>query len=377
MEQHSSLLSSVTLGPLTLRNRVCLSAVWMGRVDRQTGKPLPSLVAHYKAVAQGDCGLVIVEHTAVAPEGLADATMLRLYSDEHIAYHKEIVDTVHSVPGAKVIVQLNNAGANGVHPDRYAPSAVDVPGMGKGKEMTLAMIEQTKKDFVDAAKRAKAAGYDGIQIHSAHGYLLSSFLSPATNKRTDKYGGESIENRARLLLEIAHDIREAMGKDFAVALKINCNDFAGDEGVKPEEVGWICKQLEGVLDFVELSGGTPFGKHGTIRTGMFHKDPATELWYADELKTISSMTSMPLCVVGGVRTPAGAERALETGATLVSLGRPFIRHPDLVKYWEEGKAFSPCVSCNQCIMKPMKERCPVRCWARYSEGEFNPYEGEK
>eukprot|EP00766_Chilomastix_caulleryi_P000510 gnl/Chilomastix_caulleri/1499.p1 GENE.gnl/Chilomastix_caulleri/1499~~gnl/Chilomastix_caulleri/1499.p1 ORF type:complete len:175 (+),score=32.58 gnl/Chilomastix_caulleri/1499:60-584(+) len=160
-----------------------------------------------------------------------------------------------------------------------------------------------------------------------------------------------------------------MGPEFAVSVKINCNDYAGEGGVGPEDIGWVCKRLEGIVDFVELSGGTPFGEYGMIRPGVFHKEPEKQVWYYEELKIIAQMTTMPLSVVGGIRTPGGALRALEGGATLVGLGRPFIRHADIVKHWLEGRELSPCISCNQCITRRPPGK-PSRCWVKYEPGDL-------
>jgi 2,4-dienoyl-CoA reductase-like NADH-dependent reductase (Old Yellow Enzyme family) len=215
-------------------------------------------------------------------------------------------------------------------------------------------IQNVISAFEAGAKRAKAAGFDGIQIHSAHGYLLSQFLSPAFNQRTDDYGGD-IQNRARIHLHILQRIRQAVGEDYPVLIKMNCQDFI-ENGLSPEDSLQVAKMLvaEGI-DAIELSGGVLISqKLSPSRLGIKSEDE--EAYFQEYTKAFKNQIDVPLILVGGNRSYTVAERLVEEGiADYISMSRPFIREPGLINRWKSGDlSKAECVSDNMCFEPGMK-----------------------
>ncbi|MDI6726164.1 MAG: hypothetical protein QMD32_04305, partial [Smithellaceae bacterium] len=189
--------------------------------------------------------------------------------------------------------------------------------------------------FAAAARRAKAAGFDGVQIHSAHGYLLSQFLSPIFNRRHDDYGG-TIQNRLRLHLEVCRAIRETVGDDYPVLIKINCEDFS-ENGLTPEDSLRACKLLsQAGVDAFEMSGGLlTGGKLSPSRSGI--NSPEKEAYFREHAKAFKKEINSPLILVGGLRSLDVAEEIIKTGtADYISLCRPLIREPGLINRWKSG-----------------------------------------
>lgn len=209
--------------------------------------------------------------------------------------------------------------------------------------------------------RAKKAGFDGVQIHAAHGYLLSQFLSPFFNKRKDAYGG-NIENRARLVLEILKNIRASVGHDFPVLIKINSEDFL-DGGLTVDDMLHVAAFLEQVdIDAIELSGGTAYsGKRIQARIVKIDTKEK-EVFYRAAAKRYKERIRVPLMVVGGIRSYEVAERLVEKGmADYISMCRPFIREPQLVNRWKQGDTSkAKCLSDNLCF-KPLREGKGIYC----------------
>jgi 2,4-dienoyl-CoA reductase-like NADH-dependent reductase (Old Yellow Enzyme family) len=201
--------------------------------------------------------------------------------------------------------------------------------------MTLEDIREDVEAFGAAAYRAREAGFDGVQIHAAHGYLLSQFLSPAFNKREDDYGGP-VENRARALLEVLRRLKTEVGHDFPILVKMNSEDFV-DDGLSLEDAVTVGSMLEeGGIDAIELSGGTPLsGKLGSIRKEI--KSEEDEAYFKDSAKAFKRALQIPLILVGGIRSIQVAEKLLSEGiADYISMSRPFVREPSLVKRWASG-----------------------------------------
>jgi 2,4-dienoyl-CoA reductase-like NADH-dependent reductase (Old Yellow Enzyme family) len=216
--------------------------------------------------------------------------------------------------------------------------------------MTIADIHKAIEDFALAAVRAKKAGFDGVQIHAGHGYLLSQFLSPFFNKRKDDYGGK-IENRARLTLEVFHRIRLLTGEHFPILLKINSDDFL-ENGFNVNEMLQVCRMLEEAgIDAIELSGGCQIsGKFFPPRPrDPFSRNP--EVYYREAAQLYKKNFRTPLILVGGIRSYQIAKSLVEEGfADYVSLSRPLIREPGLVNRWKSGDLRkSTCISDNLCL----------------------------
>ena len=221
--------------------------------------------------------------------------------------------------------------------------------------MTARDIANTIEDFVKAAARAKRAHFDGVQLHVAHGYLLSSFLSPYTNKRSDAYGG-STEKRTRIVVEIVRGIRSKLGMDYPVIVKLNASDYLRG-GLTVEECSEVAKILENEgIDGIEVSAGTAESGKASYWKGPFSEED--EGYFVSMAFRIKSAVSVPVFGLGGIRTEVVMERILKEGKVdLISMCRPFIRDPLLVKKIRTGQTErSECISCNKCV-NPRGIRC--------------------
>jgi 2,4-dienoyl-CoA reductase-like NADH-dependent reductase (Old Yellow Enzyme family) len=230
-----------------------------------------------------------------------------------------------------------------------AVSRVDGFASSPRKAMAIEDIRGITADFGRAARRAKEAGFDGVQIHAAHGYLMSQFLSPVFNKRTDAYGGP-VGNRARALLEALKSVRSEVGERFPVLVKLNSEDHleGGLTLSDSLEAGSLLEKAG--LDAIELSGGTLVsGKLIPSRAGIKTEDK--EAYFREAARVFKKEVSLPIILVGGVRSPQVAEKLLREGyADYFSMSRPFIREPDLVRRWQSGeRSKAKCVSDNQCF----------------------------
>ena len=253
----SRLFENTAINGMWLNNRFVRSATWEGMAE-EDGTCTPRLVDLMGQLAQGDVGLIISSHAYVREDGQAGPWQLGIYKDEQIEALKKMTATVHQ-HGGKIVLQLAHAGYY-AHPKLIgkAPMALSkVKGIAKGERMEMSdqYIKDLVNDFGAAGHRAKDAGFDGVQIHAAHGYLLSQSLSPAFNKRKEPYGG-SLENRARLTLEILATLRKNVGNDYPILIKMNNKDFI-DDGLKQEEALRIaCLLQDNGIDAIEVSGGT-------------------------------------------------------------------------------------------------------------------------
>ena len=200
-----------------------------------------------------------------------------------------------------------------------------------------------------AARRGLEAGFDAVELHGAHGYLLNQFVAPYTNRRADRYGGD-VQNRARFVCEVYQRVRDEVGSKFPVLIKMNCEDFAPG-GASLEDSIYLARRLaEMGIDAIEISGGTPAsGKLGANRTGIGKmKD---EGYFVPQAREIRKAVDVPLILVGGLRSPQLMERILQEGtADYFSMSRPFIREPFLIKRWQGGDLTKArCISCNLCF----------------------------
>jgi 2,4-dienoyl-CoA reductase-like NADH-dependent reductase (Old Yellow Enzyme family) len=227
--------------------------------------------------------------------------------------------------------------------------------------MTLEEIDQTVEAFGSAASRAKEAGFDAAQIHGAHGYLVSEFISPLFNKRTDDYGG-SVENRARLPVRVVEAVREAVGDDYPLLFRINSTDKL-EGGVSPRQMVQTCAMLEEAgVDAFEVSGGTSY----VLRTGEMELSWAPTqnrtVYWRDAAEQYKRDVSAPLVLVGGIRSLATAQELADGGvADYISMCRPFVREPDLIGRWEAGDTRdAECLSCNQCGYATLQGQ-PLHC----------------
>jgi 2,4-dienoyl-CoA reductase-like NADH-dependent reductase (Old Yellow Enzyme family) len=325
------------IGNLELKNRFVRSATGEFAANKN-GTITRLFFPLYSSLAKGEVGLIIGGDLYVLDEGKVGDGMTGISNDFHVAGHKQITKIVHdSGTGSRIAAQLNHSGAHSI--STKAPSIRDdmrVQQMGEED------IENMIAGFRNAAIRAKKAGYDMIQIHAAHGYLINQFLSRRTNLRTDSWGG-SLENRAWLLLSVYHDVRSAVGADFPIIAKINGSDDPF-EGFPVEESTEVVKMLadEG-LNAVEVSGMEP------ARSVKREK----EAYFAANARKIHyQVEEMPIILVGGLRTFSTMKNLHEEFVDFISICRPFIREPDLVQKYREGKERADCISCNRCNKAP-------------------------
>jgi 2,4-dienoyl-CoA reductase-like NADH-dependent reductase (Old Yellow Enzyme family) len=328
----------------TLRNRLCKSAMTEGLAS-PGGRATPALHRLYATWAAGGAGLHITGNIAIDRRFLERAGNVVVEDGSGLAELRAWAEGVHA-HGSPLWGQISHPGRQCprlVHLHPLAPSAVQldlVGNFGKPRAMTEAQVLDVIARFGRTAGVLKAAGFDGVQVHAAHGYLLSQFLSPRTNQRSDRWGG-SLENRARLLLESVRAVRDAVGPRFPVCVKLNSSDFV-QGGFGPEDCLQVVRWLsEAGLDLLEVSGGTYeqlefFKAHaqGEIRDSTRRRE-AMFLQYAEAIKAVAAM---PVMVTGGFRTLAGMNAALAEGATdMIGLARPFCLDPAFPQRMLAGK----------------------------------------
>ena len=348
----SKLFESSLINGMDLPNRFVRSATWEG-MAAEDGSVTPKLIETMVALAKGGVGLIISGHSYVRPEGQGGPWQLGIYKDELIHGLRKMTTAVHAC-GGKIVMQLAHAGyfASGQLTGQPLLVVSDFDGMtteSPRKEITAQDIREIISAFANAAQRAKSAGFDGVQIHSAHGYLLSQFLSPSFNKRRDEYGG-SIHNRARIHLEVCHAVREAVGKDYPVLIKMNCRDFV-ENGLDLEESLQVARLLaDAGFDAIELSGGTfNSGRLSPCRSKIDSQD--REAYFREEASVFKREVDIPLILVGGMRSIEVAEQLMEDKvADYISMSRPLIREPGLINRWKaEDLRKAQCKSDNLCF----------------------------
>jgi 2,4-dienoyl-CoA reductase-like NADH-dependent reductase (Old Yellow Enzyme family) len=353
----NSLFDQTTINGMTLQNRLARSATWEGMCDAD-GKPGQKLIAFYRELARGKVGLIITGYTFVSPEGKQLPGKMGIHSDDFADIMKEMTSGVHE-DGGRICIQLVHAGGQTDTPNArrkpLAPSAIATDQYPElPVEMTREDINRVVTAFGDGARRAKKWGFDGVQLHGAHGYLINQFLSPLTNQRQDEYSGP-IENRCRFLLESYRAVRSAVGPDFPVMIKLNGSDnLAG--ALTIEDAVFAAKSLdkEGI-DCIEVSGGTPAsGNQSPARTKI--NSPEKEAYNLPLAQQVRSAVKCPIMVVGGFRSFEVAEETIQESADYISMARPFIREPGLAKRWQEDdRTPARCISCNSCFMPGIEE----------------------
>ncbi len=347
-----------SIGSLELQNRFVRSATWEGMCEPD-GSPTEKLQTFYEELVNGGVGLIITGYTYVSPEGKQLPGKMGLYRDDLVERHAKLVEKVHKA-GGRIAIQLVHAGGqasrkvSGLQP--IAPSAVEFPSFSEvPREMTGEDIERVKGDFVKAARRAKEAGYDAVQLHAAHGYLINQFLTPLTNRREDEYGG-SLENRARFLLEVVRAVRSELGNGYPLFVKLNCHDFV-DGGFAIDEAVEVGRMIEEAgIDAIEVSGGSRASKDFIpARLKIDSRDK--EGYHRELARRMREKVSVPLLLVGGLRSFELMEEIVSRGdADFVSLSRPLIREPHLVRRFMDGdRERARCISCNGCFVPGLKE----------------------
>ncbi|WP_338537594.1 NAD(P)/FAD-dependent oxidoreductase [Janibacter terrae] len=337
------------IGRLELRNRVVKSPQATATANPD-GTVTQRTVDHYRRLGEGGCGLVMLEYTYVDDDASkAIHNQIGLSRREHVAGLGWLADVVHST-GAKVGIQLAHGGRQkflGTRPLKSAStsswSEVEAVEGNVPVPMTVVEIHQLVRDFGVAARRAYEARLDLVEVHAGHGYLLTNFLSPHTNDRTDRYGG-SFENRSRILLEVVDEIRRSVPRDFPLSIRLSVVDYEPD-GITIEETVELCRLLqEHGVDVVHASGG----HHATMEweVSPWYMPRAPHRWGWEQIK---QAVSIPVIASGSLVAPSVADEILESGgADFVSLGRAMLADPDWTAKALTGRSaeITPCIRCN-------------------------------
>lgn len=350
------------LGSLEVPNRLVRSAT-AERFADESGRPDARQEALYRQLVRGGVGLIITGHMFVHPNGKAHPEMTGIHSDDLLPDLAKLADAVHE-EGGLVAVQINHAGmkANAENvAEKVAPSDLsDVPYIkGTAKALRPDEILAIIDSFAQAAHRAKQAGFDAVQLHSAHGYLGSQFLSPLTNQRTDEWGG-SIENRMRFLRRVAAAVRAEVGPDYPVFTKLGIVDGYDGGLTLADSVQVVAALAEMGLDAVELSSGI-----GASSTHKGVRKPSEEAYFLPFAQAARQVTDLTLMLVGGMRSRGVMEKLLAYGEVdFISMCRPLINDPDFPNQLREGKVErSGCLSANNCWPTEMGTgigcKCPV------------------
>jgi 2,4-dienoyl-CoA reductase-like NADH-dependent reductase (Old Yellow Enzyme family) len=347
------------MGAVTLPNRLMRSATWEGMCE-QDGRPTQKLAGYYAELAKGGVGLIVTGYTFIRPDGKQLPGQMGIHTDAFAAEMKALTAAVHH-HGGKICLQLVHVGGQtstktiGCRP--VAPSAVTTAQYPETPaELLPEEIAEIVAQFGSGAGRAKEYGFDAVQLHAAHGYLINQFLSPLTNRRNDIYGG-SVENRSRFLLEVFRSVRTAVGADFPVLAKLNGADNV-DGGLELDDAVYAARALdEEGIDAIEVSAGTPAsGDQTPVRQGIERREQ--EAYNLAPAFRIKNAVECPVAVVGGLRSFEVVEGIIRREeADYVAMARPFIREPHLARRWEEGdEARARCISCNGCFKPGLKEK---------------------
>lgn len=349
-----TIYEETTLNGMTLKNRLVRSATWENMADAQ-GYMTEKLFSVYEGLARGGVGMIITGYAFVTAEEQPNPGMMGISNDSFIEGYRALTEMVHAHDG-RIVLQIAYGGSQTAYQPEgrliWGPSDVaDLASNVVPTPMTREDIATLVRAFGDAAARAKAAGFDGVQFHGAHCYILSQFLSPRYNRRSDEYGG-SLENRARIFSEVYEEIRRRVGSDYPVMVKINAADFV-ENGATFEECRFVCQQLaERGIDAIEISGGgAASGK--CIPSRLKIDSPDKEAYHAPYAAKLAAELTVPIIVVGGLRSLEVVERLLTTtGIDYFALSRPLLAEPDLPGRWQRGdRSPARCISCNGCLRK--------------------------
>lgn len=396
----SILFTSAKIGSMELSNRMIRAASHEGLADER-GRPTEKQFEFYKGFIEGGIGLVITGYAGIMQSGKsAIFHMTMIDDDEIIPSHQRLVERIHKING-KIVLQIAHCGRQTWSSETKEPLIAPSPipcgfYRERPKEMTKEDIYIVIENFAKAALRAKRAGYDGVEIHAAHGYLLSTFLSRHSNRRRDEWGG-SIENRFRIIGEVLRATREAVGRDYPIIIKLNTYENT-PLGITPKECVGFAKMVEdtGCCNAIEFSCGTNEGGFVMAR-GKFPTDaifkylrpyckyrpifkflikvfvvPFVKLMQPQfsegyNLTTAAKakeVISLPVITVGGMRSKEFMERAISEGKTdFVSIARPLIREPDLPNKFKSLKIKKAlCTHCNQCVVA--SDTRSIKCYTK-------------
>lgn len=387
----------LTIGPITLRNRFIRAGA--NEMMARNSLPTKSLVEFHGALARGGVGMSTLAYVAVSPDGRTFSSQGML-SAQSIPHYRAVTDAIHA-GGAMASVQITHGGSFVQHKELSTPRAMsssgglDKMGLMQGRlfqrAMTRADMDMVREEFVTAARRAAEAGFDAIEIHMGHGYLLNQFTSPLSNSRTDEYGG-SAENRVRYPAEVLAAVKQAVGDRLAVMAKINLHDGASKGSTVPDAIVMARILQNAGADMLMLSAGrniespsTIFGsampyddlaamrrgwvarlqsaamKWSTTKAPVFRENYLMD--HAEQLKNaLGPDRRVKLGFIGGVQSLEGARDALDRGFDGIAMARALIHDPALIGKWQQGtNRQSGCTACNRCVVtmySPSGMHCP-------------------
>ena len=364
-----NLWQSFQIKNINIQNRICVPPMVCFNWSDESGIVSDKHVAHYKAIAQGGPGLIIQEATCIDSVGRLANSQLGIWSDDHIPGLKRIVDAVHA-EGVPILVQIHHAGIMGLTNPAPCPSAYEFERrdfIQKGAEMTLEEIQQLRRNFAEAARRAQKVGYDGVELHGCHSYLLCQFLNKRVNKRTDKYADGMV-----LVEEILKDVREATGPDFIVGIRLGVFEPGLADGTSHAK-----RLAELGIDFLDLSYGFGYESEpekpeefpladvifgaGRVRTAL--KEAAVNGEIAAEAAEV------PVFAVYGIQSAEQAQQALDlTDVDMIDVGRGVLVNYDWAKDAKEGRDTGKCLYCSTCMWRVDAEKCAGRKLLRSQRG---------
>ena len=346
-----NLFDEVKINNLTIKNRFARSATWENMTDN--GKMNQKLFDLYEELAKGEIGLIITGYANIVKEEQPNPGMFGIYDDSFISGYKELCNRVHKY-NSKIILQVAYGGTktkyNVGERKIYAPSNISELSTGTtGTPMTKEDINYIVRAFGQSARRAKESGFDGIEIHGAHTYLINQFLSPYYNQRKDEYGG-SLENRMRFLIEIYTAMRNETDIDYPILLKLTASDFFNG-GLTFKETRKIAQEMEKLgIDAIEISGNI----HGKGEALIGHEFEGykiqKEAYFGEFAKIIAEDLKIPVITVGGIKNYKTADEILNSSnISMFGLSRPLLTEPHLIKRWKEGNIKKVrCVRCSKC-----------------------------
>ena len=337
-----ALFEKSEINGMVLSNRFIRSATWAGMAT-DDGTCTPQLIDLMSALSVGGVGLIITGHAYIRQDGQHSPWQLGIHQDAVIPGLQNLTHAVHEHE-SKVVLQLGYGGA-------YLSKS-------RVRRMSPQDFQGLAEAYGQAALRARKAGFDGVQIFAAHGFFLSQLLCPRYNDRTDDYGGD-INSRARGLIEVLDAIRNAVGRDYPVLVKINCRDFV-ENGLTLEDSVQVARMLEKAgIDAIELSGGL-LNNPNIMRSKIEPED--SKAYFQSEARVFKETIHVPLILVGGIRSYETAKQVVDQGlADYISMSRPFIREPGLIKRWRAGdRREAACISCDNCF-EPLKKGEGISC----------------
>jgi len=354
-----SIFSSLMLpNGAAIANRIAKAAMEENMADGEHA-PSDKLINLYRVWAEGEAGLIITGNVMIDARAMTGPAGVVLEDDSRLGRFETWAEVSRS-RGAQVWMQINHPGRQmpaGLGQETLAPSAIPLDLGAQSnrfpvpREMAAAEILDVQRRFVATALLAERAGFTGVEVHAAHGYLLSQFLSPLTNRREDRWGG-SLENRARLLLDVVRDIRSAVAPGFAVAVKLNSADFQRG-GFSPEDARAVVAMLAPLgVDLVELSGGS-YEAPAMMGTARDDRTLAREAYFLEFAKEIAAVAPMPLMVTGGIRRRAVAEAVIDSGIAMAGIATALAIAPGLPRAWRLGRDDAPALKPIEWKNKPV------------------------